>query len=343
MIPSKGSLHTILVFAALAIFVCWAGCIGGQQQDRITLHVVAAGSLLYPFEEIEREFERLHPDVDVQVEGHGSIQAIRQVTDIRRSIDVVAVADESLIPDLMYRPMESGGPNFTVSSTPFACNAMVIAFTNQSLGADVITGENWPEILRRPDVRVGISNPMLDAAGYRGLMVLMLADREPVNYGLFNAVIGDAFEPPLRIDAENGTDRLVLPEVLRPKSSKVAVRDGSIFLLSLLDTGGIDYAFEYRSVAEAHGLRWIDLPSMIDLSTDSEAARYSTVQVQLGFQRFASIGSERTGRPIVYAVTVPATAPQPQLAEEFASFVAGSFQREQFGWPRPLIGARGGS
>jgi molybdate/tungstate transport system substrate-binding protein len=262
---------------------------------------------------------------------------------MRRSVDVVAVADESLIPDLMYRPMDSSGRNFTAGCTPFAGNAMVIAFTNQSQGAEEITSQNWPEILRRPKVRIGISNPMLDAAGYRGLMVLMLADRDPATDGIFNAVIGDAFEPPLRINADNGTDHLVLPEVLRPKSSKVAIRDGSIFLLSLLHAGGIDYAFEYRSVAEAHGLRWIDLPPAIDLSTDAEAERYRTVQVDLGFQRFASIGSERTGRPIVYAVTVPENAPHAELAAEFAAFVSGSFQQERPGWPRPLSAAPGGS
>ncbi|RPJ52608.1 MAG: tungstate ABC transporter substrate-binding protein WtpA, partial [Methanobacteriota archaeon] len=232
--------------------------------------------------------------------------------------------------------------NFTATCTPFAGNEMVIAYTNESKGASEITGENWPEILRRPEVRIGISNPMLDAAGYRGLMVLMLADREPGNTGLFDAVIGQAFDPPLTIRSGNSTDRLVLPEILRPKSQKVAVRDGSIYLLSLLDTGGIDYAFEYRSVAEAHDLRWIALPSEIDLSDETYAVQYSSVQVQLGFQRFASIGSERTGRSIVYAVTVPANAPHAELAREFADFVVGSFQHERPGWPRPFSGALGG-
>ncbi len=102
------------------------------------LKVVPAGSLLQPFEEVEKAFESQHPDVDVQVEGHGSIQAIRQVTDLHRPIDVVAVADASLIPDLMFRKDPSTGVNFTDSYLPFATNAMVIAFTNKSKYADEI-------------------------------------------------------------------------------------------------------------------------------------------------------------------------------------------------------------
>ena len=80
-----------------------AGCSSGEQPPKTVLKVVPAGSLLQPFDEVEKAFEAQHPDVDVQVEGHGSIQAIRQVTDLHRPVDVVAVADASLIPDLMFR------------------------------------------------------------------------------------------------------------------------------------------------------------------------------------------------------------------------------------------------
>ncbi len=109
--------------------------------------------------------------------GTAASRLIRQVTDLHRPIDVVAVADASLIPDLMFRTDPTTGANFTDAYTPFATNAMVIAFTNKSRYADEITSENWYQVLSRPDVRVGISNPMLDAAGYRSIMVSLLADR----------------------------------------------------------------------------------------------------------------------------------------------------------------------
>lgn len=69
--------------------------------------------------------------------------------------------------------------------------------------------------------------------------------------GLFEAIIGGSFDPPLPVTRAGWT----LPEVIRPVDDKVAIRDGSIYLLSLLDAGGIDHAFEYRDVAEEHGLR----------------------------------------------------------------------------------------
>ncbi len=320
----------------VALMCSSSGCNSTEQKQKTVLKVVPAGSLLQPFEEVEKAFEAQHPDVDVQVEGHGSIQVIRQVTDLHRPIDVVAVADESLIPDLMFRKDPATGENFTDTYTPFATNAMVIAFTNKSKYADEITPENWFEVLSRPDVRVGISNPMLDAAGYRSMMVTLLADRYYRNATLFPALIGSHFTPPLVVQDTGGIATIRLPEVLRPSDEKLVIRDGSIFVLSHLEAGGIDYAFEYKSVAEGHDLRWVRLPPEIDLSSPDFADEYGKVRVSLGFQRFSAIGQNRTGQPIVYAITIPNSAPNRNLAQEFADVVVRMAKNGGKGWPAPL-------
>jgi len=334
---SRARITWILVsFFLIALLCVTSGCSSDVDQEKTVLKVLPAGSLLQPFEEVERVFETQHPDVDVQVEGHGSIQVIRQVTDLHRPIDVVAVADASLIPDLMFRTDSTTGANFTDSFTPFATNAMVIAYTNKSRYADEITPENWYQVLSRPDVRIGISNPMLDAAGYRSIMVALLADQYYQNSTLFPVLIGSHFTPPLMVEDEGGIATVRLPEVLRPSDEKLVIRDGSIFVLSHLEAGGIDYVFEYRSVAEGHNLRWINLPQEIDLSSPDYAEGYGKVRVILGFQRFSAIGQDRTGQPIVYAVTIPNTAPNPVLAQEFADFAVQMAQSGGKGWPAAL-------
>jgi molybdate/tungstate transport system substrate-binding protein len=328
----------LLVVVVLITMLCWSpGCITQETgHEQTVLKVVPAGSLLQPFDDVEKAFEAQHPGVDVQIEGHGSIQAIRQVTDLHRPIDVVAVADESLIPDLMFRPDPATGTNFTNTYTPFATNAMVIAFTNKSRYADEITSENWYQVFSRPDVRIGISNPMLDAAGYRSIMVTLLADRYYQNPTIFPVLIGSHFTPPLVAEDIGGIMTVRLPEVLRPSDEKLVIRDGSIFVLSHLEAGGIDYAFEYRSVAEGHDLRWINLPPEIDLSSPDFADEYGTVKVILGFQRFSAIGQDRTGQPIVYAVTIPNNAPNQELAREFADVVIQKAKIGGKGWPESL-------
>jgi molybdate/tungstate transport system substrate-binding protein len=331
-----GVLRFLVPFIIILLFFSTAGCSAGGQPPKTILKVVPAGSLVQPFDEVEKTFEAEHPDVDVQIEGHGSIQAIRQVTDLHRPVDVVAVADASLIPDLLFRTDPTTGANFTDTYTPFARNAMVIAFTNKSRYADEITPENWNMILSRPDVRIGISNPMLDAAGYRSIMVALLADQYYKNSTLFTVLIGSHFTPPLDVRTENGVSAVTLPEVLRPSDEKLVIRDGSIFVLSQLEAGGIDYSFEYRNVAEGHNLRWVNLPTALDLSSPEYAGAYGNVRVILGFQRFSAIGQNRTGQPIVYAITVPDTAPNPDLAQKFVDLVIQMEKKGGKGWPARL-------
>ena len=70
--------------------------------QRVPLVVFAAGSLIVPFDALEEAFELRYPHIDVRAEYHGSIQVIRHATELHDEIDVVATADASLIPMLMY-------------------------------------------------------------------------------------------------------------------------------------------------------------------------------------------------------------------------------------------------
>jgi molybdate/tungstate transport system substrate-binding protein len=133
-----------------------------------------------------------------------------------------------------------------------------------------------------------------------------------------------------------GLQTVELPEIMRPSDTNLVVRDGSIYVISLLESGGIDYAFEYHSVAQGHDLLWLDLPGEIDLSSPDYSAAYRNVSVILGFQRFSSIGKDRTGQPIVYAITVPNSAPHPELAREFTERVLSMERTGGKGWPAPL-------
>ncbi|HMZ31799.1 MAG TPA: tungstate ABC transporter substrate-binding protein WtpA [Methanoregulaceae archaeon] len=328
-------MRSVAIAILLAGSILLAGCAGTVPPSK-TLKVIAAGSLLAPFAEAEQEFEASHPDIDVQIEGHGSIQVIRQVTDLGRTADVIAVADESLIPDLMYHPMKDSSRNYTDWYQPLSTNEMVIAYTNRSRYHDEINQENWYRILARPDVRLGFSNPMLDAAGYRSLMVLQLAEEEYSEPLLFETLVTDHFPSTITVSSGTGGTTISLPEIMRPSDEKVVIRDGSIYLLSLLSAGGIDYAIEYRSVAEGMNLSYVTLPPSIHLGSAEYADRYRDVTVILGFPRFATIGSERNGRPIVYAVTVPANAPNPDLALEFIGYIANESAKGRPGWPAPL-------
>lgn len=309
----RSLLELILVISICSVLVLFF-LLQDAGQEKEEIRVFYAGSLIIPFEEIERQFEEMHPGVDLQMEGHGSIQVIRHVTEIRDSVDVVAVADSSLIPDMMY-------PDYADSYIEFATNEMVIAYTNDSIYGDEITERNWYEILKRPGVKFGFSNPMLDSCGYRTLMVVQLAEIYYEDPMIFEDLIGINFESGVVVDEGGGRYTIIVPEIFEPDTQKIIVRGGSVQLLSLLEYAEIDYAFLYKSVAKQHGLRYVDLPTKIDLGSSHEVDTYSKVVVKLGFQRFSSVDIDRKGKPILYGITVPSNSQNQEIASEFEKFL----------------------
>ncbi len=148
----------------------------GVGSDRTPLVVFAAGSLIIPFGDLEKAFESQYPQIDVQAQYHGSIQVMRHVTDLHEPIDVVATADASLVPMLMYTTNDPDtGQPYADWYIRFASNRLALAYHSESLYASEITSDNWYEILSRPDVKVGLADPRFDAVGYRALMVYALA------------------------------------------------------------------------------------------------------------------------------------------------------------------------
>lgn len=293
--------------------------------ERTPLVVFAAGSLIAPFQALETAFEAGHPEIDVRPEYHGSIQVIRHATELGEPIDIVATADASLIPMLMFDTTDprTGAP-FAAWYCRFAGNRLVLAYTDRSQGADSLNANNWPEVISRPGARLGLADPRFDASGYRALMALALNEQRAGEYGQFDDVFGGQFTRSVRIFREEGLTSITVPEILETvPGSRVAVRGGSIQLLALLESGDVDYAFEYESVARQRGLRRLDLPAEVNLGDSSLAEGYARVLVDLDFQRFASVKPRFIGEPIAYGITIPASAPHPQEAEAFIAFLLG--------------------
>ncbi|NJE85024.1 tungstate ABC transporter substrate-binding protein WtpA [Thermococcus sp. CX2] len=328
----------ILLMAVLILSVVAAGCISGDGSEtstsgpkEATLIVFHAGSLSVPFQQLEEEFakyaeENLGYKVTFQDEASGSVAAVRKVTDLGKKADIVAVADYTLIPQLMI-------PNYTDFYVIFATNEIVIAFTDKSKYADEINSDNWYEILSRDDVSFGFSDPNQDPCGYRSVMVMKLAD-----YYYGKPIFETLVEKNTNIYF-NGT-HIVAPKEIQIKNDRVVIRPKETDLTALVESGSLDYYFIYKSVAEQHGLKYIELPNEINLKDFKMADYYGKVQIYIG-----STEKVIQAKPIVYGVTVPKEAPNRELAMEFLKYLLSEkgkevFQKnyQDFIWPPVAFG-----
>jgi molybdate/tungstate transport system substrate-binding protein len=280
----------------------------GEVARTETLVIYHAGSLAVPFELLEEEFELTHPNVDVLCESGGSRERIQLAITHEKAgespPDIIASADYTLLTeDSEYRT--GGYANWCIA---FARNGMVIAYTDSSAYANKITMDNWYQILQWDGVKYGHSNPDQDPCGYRTLMVCQLAEKHYEVDELYAALIGGTDEP---LHAGR-------PEYAHP--NEVVARK-SVDLVSYLQSGDLDYAFEYRSVAVQHGLKFIELNEHINLSkTDNDIPGiegfYEQAQVWL-----SGATNPKEGKAIVCGVTIPENAQHPELAMEFIALL----------------------
>ena len=303
------------------VFIC--GCTGSSEtpvadqtpeqtaaaEEKITLEVYHAGSLTSPMEKMEAEFEAKHANVDVQLHPAGSTKLAKEIAELGAVADVYASADYSLIPGLLI-------PDDASWYVTFAKNQMVLCYTDESTFADEVTADNWYEILARDDVTWGFSDPNLDPCGYRSLMVITLAEMEYNDDMIFDNLVGEYSQIYQTIEGGVVTVHAnetapVYPVTISPKS---------VELIAGLESGNLDYAWEYRSVAQQNvdsGVKFIELPEAIDLSAITYEDIYAKVLID-------TEGGMMKGKPIVYGVTVPKTADNPETGVEFVSMLIGS-------------------
>ncbi len=293
-----------LVLILLAGWVAW-GC--GGDESRV-LNIYHAGSLAVPLTGFERAFEAAHPGIDVRCHAYGSAMAIRQVTELGKTADVVASADFHLIDKMMIETR----PQWASWNLLFARNAMVLAVRE---GLDV-EASSWLDVLGDDRLTVGLSNPNHDPCGYRALMSVALAQEHLGYEGLFKHLVEDNSRVRVRRIAD-------VVEITVPGeagfSGRLVMRPKETDLLSLLETGSLDCLLIYRSVATQHGFRFLPLPEEANLGDTAHEEDYARVRLQQFSDRPEAVTV--TGSAIVYGMTIPANARNPALAQAFVDFV----------------------
>jgi molybdate/tungstate transport system substrate-binding protein len=247
-----------------------------------TLIVFGAGTLATPFAAEIAAFKKANPAVTVQSQFAASGDMVRKITQLHQPADVLGVADYSLIPKLMF-------PADATWYLGFVSNQITFAYTSHSKGASGLTAANWYKVLAQPGVHIGRSNPAADPSGYQTLQMLQLANSYYKDPGLSASVLKN--------------------------SPAASVAETETSLISALQSGQIDYLAIYKSTAQEQHLKYIALPPQINLSDPAMAAAYGKVSIHAG-----TLGT-LTAKPIIYGLTIPASAPNAALGEEFISFV----------------------
>lgn len=275
------------LLSCLSVVVCFSitGYSAGKKSEKVI--IFHAGSLSVPFAKMEAIFEKAHPGIDVERESAGSLKCARKIIDLKKPCDIMVSADYRVIDKFLI-------PTYADWNIRFAGNEMVLAYTDRSRRAGEINRKNWYDILQDPRIVWGHSDPNLDPCGYRSLLVIQLAEKYYRKPGLYSRLIAN-----------------------RPEGN---IRPKSVELISLLQTGNMDYAWEYRSVAVQHGLKYIELPARINLSDPASNDFYRTARVEVSGKKPGE-KLEIKGQAITYGVTLLRSAPHHRAAVAFLKYL----------------------
>jgi len=258
---------------------------GAEPQGKLIMF--HAGSLSVPFEAMEKALEAKYPNLDLLREPSGSQKAARKIAELNKPCDIMASADYNVIDKLLI-------PDFADWNVRFATNQLVLCYTDKSRYSNDINADNWYQVLQRKGVSWGHSDPNLDPCGYRSLMALQLAEKYYKQPGLYDKLIAN-----------------------RPKEN---IRPKSVELISLLQTGNMDYAWEYLSVAVQHGLKYIALPDQINLGDYQYDDFYAQAVVKVTGKEPGTF-MDMKGKSCTYGVTLIKNAPNREAAIAFLSYM----------------------
>lgn len=276
---------SMLLGVLLLIALMWCPPAGAELSGQVI--IFHAGSLSLPLKAIAKGFEAKHPQVRVLMEPAGSQACARKIIDLKKPCDIMASADYSVIDKILI-------PQYADWNVRFATNQMVLCYTDKSKAAGELKADNWFDILARKGVVWGHSDPNLDPAGYRALMVLQLAEKYHKIKGLYDRAIAN-----------------------RPEAN---IRPKSVELVSLLQTGNMDYAWEYLSIAVQHGLKYLTLPDEINLGNYQQDPFYSQAVVKVtGKEPGTTL--EMKGKSITYGITLIKNAPNREAAVAFLAYL----------------------
>ncbi|MFB6184885.1 MAG: extracellular solute-binding protein [Haloarculaceae archaeon] len=250
-----------------------------------SMTIFHAGSLTAPFKDAETKFQDKY-GVQVNQEAKGSVGSTKKITEQGRKADILAVSDYTLLRDMLL-------PKYGDWYAIFATNAMTLAYTDQSTGADEIGPDNWWKILSRDDVSVSHSDPNVDPNGYRSILTMKLGAVSFDGSALYDQSTAKAMIDNAKVAASTETT-----------------------MIGQLKAGKLDYAWEYQSAGASHDVQTVDLQPSVDLSkaTSKYADHYAKAQVE-------TENGTITGAPIAYGITVPGVAEAPKLGAKWVNYM----------------------
>jgi len=269
----------------------------------------AAGTLKFAFGQIlNSSFTPTYPGINMAPPLFQGSGAVAQQEVLTKQFSVEAAADTTTMPKTLPANLSNYEIAFGVTSmvvivnlnTPQGQQAYSLWQGAQSLSPmSAQSNQTWRQIfgiIANSSAVVGVSNPFTDPSGYQSICMSKL-----VGTTLY------------------GNENLVYSAIYN-NTAKYIQRDTETDLLTLMNSGQLSFiisAYTSNAIPQTKGnsnLAYITMPPQFNLGSINYVNLYHTISFKLTQQ---GVTKSFTCNPVVYTVTIPLAAPNPQAAALF--------------------------
>jgi molybdate/tungstate transport system substrate-binding protein len=270
--------------------------------ENSTLSVLGAGTLDTLFPQLASALVNETPGISAPTATQtyeGSLDITTAITSTGALADVAAVADFRLIPQLLE-------PTYAGYEVVFGSTPEVLVYNTSIAAFDGINESNWAEklvndVTTAGDQPMAVWNASTDPNGYNEIFSLEL---QGLLYGgnsttFYSSLYGGAAGSP----AVPNTSTTILEH-----ESQAA---------TLFKTGVVSAFITYRSYAVVNDLPYVSFNPIVGLQANNSTALSDYGQLSTTITSASGSPATVVPAPILFAITVPSNAPNPELGADF--------------------------
>jgi len=268
-----------------------------------TLSVLGAGTLNTVFPQVASALVNETPGISAPAAAQtyeGSLEVTTAVSSLSARVDVAAVADFRLIPQLLE-------PTHASYEVAFASTPEVLVYNPSIAAFDGINSSNWGTKLYDAVTTAGVApfavwNASTDPNGYNEIFSMMLQG-QLYGGGDTTAVYSHFYS------GAPGSFAVPNPSVTRVE------KEGQAALL--ISTGVVSSLITYRAYAALNHLTYVTLDPIVGLASNSSTALADYAKLSTTILSSSGASESVFPAPVLFAVTVPSNAPNPELGAAF--------------------------
>jgi molybdate/tungstate transport system substrate-binding protein len=285
-----------------AILILLISGLAQAESVKSEIKVIYPENIQFLMEKFKNGFEKQNPGANIILQKGAGPDQVQQLYSGKETADILVLSDDRLVKSSVQTMYQS-------TPIDFMSDEIAIIAGKNAKYFDELTLRYWNTFLLRPDVKVGIADAAKSYAAIRVPLVWKLA--------------------------ETWVHQMSLYETLTAKTKTTETQSS---IISALQSGNLDYAFDYATQGKQNGLRVFRLLKYYNLGDPTLENVYKSAVIETDEKKLLH------GEPIIYSIGALKKSKNQTAAQALIEYVSGNegraiLQAEELA---PVNGGHGG-